>query len=183
MVNFPIPEIWKDIKGYEGSYQVSSLGDIKSLKRIILKRDGARHPFKERILKQSKTLNGYYQVSLRNTGKLNTQKIHRIVMATFEGESDLQVNHINGDKSDNRFVNLEYVKHLENMNHRYTILRRQKRYGVTLNKRTNKWESRIKNNNKITHIGTYKNKDKAYEAFYNAYVNTHGVAPWLKDEL
>lgn len=102
-------EIWKDIPRYEGIYQVSNLGRVKSLKFG-----------RNRILRASTTKKGYHRLNLC----LNNQKkayAHRLVMLAFSGESDLQVNHINGIKTDNRLENLEYCTPGENARHAHSM--------------------------------------------------------------
>jgi len=101
-------EIWKDVPGYEGHYQVSNLGRVKSLKWS-----------KERILKPRLDRVGYYHVGLCEGGERKSNLVHRLVMLAFVGESDLQVNHKNGEKSDNRLENLEYCTSSENTQHAY----------------------------------------------------------------
>ena len=99
-------EIWKDIPNYKGMYQVSNLGRVKSFKRG-----------KERVLKTVPHKDGYYLVALYKGGERKMNLVHRFVMLAFVGESDLQVNHINGIKTDNRLENLEYCTALENTRH------------------------------------------------------------------
>jgi len=106
-------EIWKDIPGYEGHYKISNLGQVKSL----LDKNGK---CRDLIIKQD-TAAGYRQVSLYLNGTLKRYKVHRLVLETFIGKSKLQVNHINGVKSDNRLSNLEYVTQSENMKHAYLL--------------------------------------------------------------
>jgi len=103
-------EIWKDIPNYEGAYQVSSLGKVKSLKWG-----------KERVLKFKKDRYGYTRVDLCKEGEKKNHKVHRLVMLVFAGESDLQVNHINGIKADNRIENLEHCTASQNTKHAYDI--------------------------------------------------------------
>lgn len=107
-------EEWADINGYEGIYQVSSLGNVRSLDRVIS--SGAR-----RKGQPMKIQNGsaYRQITLGKNNKLKTHLIHRLVAAAFlpavEGKD--VVNHINGDKTDNRLENLEWCTYKENMEH------------------------------------------------------------------
>ncbi|MCP4761423.1 MAG: endodeoxyribonuclease [archaeon] len=110
-------ETFKDIPDYEGFYQVSNFGRIKSLSRKIKCGNGCRN-HKERILKP-KIDNGYKRVTLVKDGMNNYLKVSRIVMATFNGASNLQVNHINGIKADNRLENLEYCTPSENIYHAF----------------------------------------------------------------
>ena len=104
-------EIWKDAPGYEGRYQVSNLGKVKSL--------NYNRTCKEVILKAGKDGRGYLRVVLRKDGNSITNTIHRLVMLAFVGESGLDVNHINGIKTDNRLENLEYCTRSENIQHAY----------------------------------------------------------------
>ena len=102
-------EVWKDIKGYEGLYQVSNLGKIRS-----------RYKSNEYLnLKTIKGQRGYLRVTLvKNRNKTNKQ-IHRLVAETFivNLENKTQVNHKNGNKMDNRVKNLEWCTPKENMIH------------------------------------------------------------------
>ena len=105
-----IEEIWKDIKGFEGLYQVSNLGRIKSLKRP--------YGLKEKILKPQIDHRGYYRVDLWKQSIGKHYKVHRLVWETFNGSipEGFQVNHINEIKSDNRLENLNLMTPKENTN-------------------------------------------------------------------
>jgi hypothetical protein len=106
-------EKWKDIKNYEGLYQVSNMGRIKSLAR---KRNGGKAGHGEIILKFGLAA-GYSRVSLYRDGNQKQFSVHRLVLDAFCGESNLQCNHRNGLKTDNRLINLEWVTPSENTKH------------------------------------------------------------------
>jgi len=111
-------EEWKDIPGYEGLYQASDTGKVKSLSKRSWNGNGY-YRTKEKIFKDRVTRKGYLEVVLWNNRKPKSHKVHRLVMATFIGPSQLQVNHRNGIKSDNRLQNLEYCTGSENVKHAY----------------------------------------------------------------
>ena len=108
-------EIWKDIPEYEGLYQASNLGRIKSLERI----DALGHRLKEKILKPSIGNSGYYQVCLCKQSIVNHYMIHRLVWETFNGKipENIQCNHLNEVKTDNRLENLNLMTPKENVNY------------------------------------------------------------------
>ena len=108
-------EIWKDIEGYEGLYQVSNLGRVKSLSKYD--RLGRLHV--ERIKSTVNNGNGYLSVNLKHNGKQVMRTVHRLVADAFiQNKLSLpEVNHLNGDKTDNRVSNLEWCTHSENMQH------------------------------------------------------------------
>ena len=111
-------EVWRDINGYEGRYQVSSMGRVKSLERIIIKKDGRKFTVKERVLKPGADGGGYLRVGLCDGEKQKTLKVHRLVCEAFHENPDNkpQVNHINEIKTDNRASNLEWATARENSN-------------------------------------------------------------------
>lgn len=112
-------EEWQDIEGYEGLYQVSSMGRVKSLKRKAHHWRGGELTIKERILKPITDSFGYRIVNLHTGGKQKTHKVHRLVCQAFHEnpENKPHVNHINEIKTDNRACNLEWATAKENNNH------------------------------------------------------------------
>lgn len=112
-------EVWRDIEGYEGMYQVSDQGRVKSLERKIPHYRGGERIQKERILKQIADRYGYQGVNLHTGGKQKTLKVHRLVCGAFHENPDGKpcVNHIDENKSNNCASNLEWCTYAENNNH------------------------------------------------------------------
>ena len=108
-------EIWKDVVGYEGFYQVSNTGRIKSLERFIM-RNGYKTRLSEKFKKICNDTDGYKITILCINNNVYNVKIHRLVAEAFIPNSlNLpQVNHIDGDKTNNNDWNLEWVSNLEN---------------------------------------------------------------------
>ena len=105
-------EIFKDIPGYEGRYQITSWGRVYSID-------------KDRYIKQEATKKGYLRVDLFDAcGKRKHYKVHRLVAKAFvpNPDSKPQVNHIDGNKSNNSFTNLEWVTDEENKTHQMKML-------------------------------------------------------------
>lgn len=110
-------EEWRDVKGYEGAYMVSSIGRIKSLDRVVTNRFGTSREIKGKLLCCSKLRNGYIMVSLFKDGKGKHLMVHRLVAGAFldKPKGAEEVNHINHERNDNRKSNLEWCTHHENM--------------------------------------------------------------------
>jgi hypothetical protein len=115
-------EVWKDIKGYEGRYQVSNKGRVKSLPKR--RGRGVGYMCEENILKPTKHHHGYFIVNLRANGKGTTIEVHRLVAKAFicNPDNKPQINHINGIKTDNRTENLEWCTNGENQLHKYRVI-------------------------------------------------------------
>lgn len=111
-------EVWKPIRGYEGYYEVSSLGRVRSIARTITKSNGIKLKVEEKLLTQATITGGYLAVCLSKNGKWHCYLAHRLVAQTFipNPENLKDVNHINEVKTDNRLENLEWLSHKDNMN-------------------------------------------------------------------
>jgi hypothetical protein len=166
-------EIWKDVIGYEGLYQVSNLGNVKSLpkewfsgnnKQIKKKHDGM-------LLKKIKTVNGYLSVSLLNNGSKKQHRIHQLVCMAFfnhkpDGTHKIVCDHKNDDKTDNRLENLQLISQREN------AFKTQGNYsskykGVCWHKKDRKWYSRIHINGKNINLGSFDCELKAHLVYQN----------------
>ena len=118
-------EIWKPISGYEESYEVSDLGRVKSLMRITVNKSNPNRLYhiEERILQlvNRSGPTSYFCVCLQKNGLTKQFNVHRIVAEAFlpDWDPNLQVNHLNGNKQDNRISNLEMCTQSGNMKHAY----------------------------------------------------------------
>lgn len=116
-------EEWRDIKGYEGLYQISNLGRVKSLNRVVICSNGTSHKIKEKILKNGYMTSGYLFVVLRKDDKSKNHSIHRLVAKAFipNPKNCTDVNHIDGNKQNNCLYNLEWCTRSENLKHAVNI--------------------------------------------------------------
>jgi hypothetical protein len=149
-------EIWKDVLGLEGMYQVSNFGRVKSLSRKYRKKDLILKPYNHR---------GYVCVDLRQT---NNCLVHRIVANAFifRPKGKDIINHKDFNKANNHVSNLEWVTNRENCIHYYSNNPKTSKYvGVGFKKDTNTWRARIKINGLNTQIGTFKTEIEAHEAY------------------
>lgn len=178
-------EIWKDILDFEGCYQISSLGNVKSLDRVITTKFNVQQNMKGRLLKPKLSKDGYYQINLQYNGKSKHLRVHRLVAVAFiPNELNLPVvNHIDGNKLNNNVCNLEWCTPLDNNIHRRDVLRKHGGKdgvprGVKWNKEKNIWDSFITIDNKSKFLGYFYKKEDAYSAYWFAFLERFQYEPW-----
>lgn len=140
-------EIWKDIEGYEGLYQISNTGKIKSLKRYK-NNHNKKQLVKEKIRKQIISKTGYYTCMLYKNGNKKLLKVHRLIAQAFIPNPNNYpiINHINGNKLDNNILNLEWCDYSHNNKeaHRLDLIKNNtkglKKYTNSLKKRVNQYD-------------------------------------------
>jgi hypothetical protein len=167
-------EIWKPVVGYEGLYEVSNLGRIKSIR------------FGEKIMKLRYDKGGYLTAGLTKNNKQTILLVHRIVLKAFVGlpENKQECDHINRNRDDNRLENLRWVTRSKNQLNKtahgkskfkgvsyntFKYNRKDGTYGVLLRIR-----SSIKINNKTILLGYFETEEQAGEAYKTAFKNHYG---------
>lgn len=160
-------EEFRDVPGYEGYYQVSDLGRVKSLSRVVKGRWGFNN-IKEYMLTNSINKKGYYRVGFSKDGIIKSHKVHILVAIAFLGHisNDLVVDHIDNDKSNNRLDNLQLITQRENSS-KDQKNRTSERIGVGWHKKNKKWISKITINKKSIYLGSFKNEIDASNAYQN----------------
>ena len=159
-------ETWRDISEYEGLYQVSNLGRVKSLTRTSIQ----NHKLNEITLKPGVSGNGYLTVVLHKKNNRKTFQVHQLVAVAFLNHVpcgfELVVNHIDINPLNNNVNNLEIVTARENSNKKH--LKSSSKYvGVSWHGRDNNWSSSIRVNGKKIHLGSFNDELKAHEAYQN----------------
>jgi hypothetical protein len=114
-------EIWNEVAGYEGFYEVSNLGQVKSIDRTIKKLDGISYKLKSRVLATFTNKRGYETCCLCKDNKVSTLKMSRLVAINHIPNPLMlsSVNHIDGDKHNNSTINLEWCSVAYNNQHAY----------------------------------------------------------------
>ena len=118
-----VKEVWKPIVDYEGYYEISSFGRVKSVARTVEHPslvNGAKYKSIPERIRKPNIMKGYHCVALIKEGKAKVFRIHRLVIEHFgkaRPSEEHQVNHIDGDKSNNHIENLEWVTPKENTRH------------------------------------------------------------------
>ena len=166
-------EIWKAIEGYEGLYEISNFGRVKSLERSYIAGKGAIIRKQDAILSASISSNGYKYVSLCRDGIASSKRLHILVWNTFGDEPSngrkLQVDHKNEDKLDNHIDNLQLLTNRENIIKSIKLNKNMTSgfIGVCWHKQAEKWVARIEFNGSGKHLGSFNNEYDAHLAYQN----------------
>lgn len=167
-------EIFKDILGYEGYYQVSNLGRVKSLSRLVYnKGTNLTYRIKEKILKTPTNSAGYQLVSFKKNGEKRNYNVACLVAVAFLNHkpkiSKLVIDHIDNNPENNHISNLQLITQRENLskdkfrNGKTSIFT-----GVSWHKQRNKWVTSIRIKNKGIHLGYFANEIEASNAYQRA---------------
>lgn len=178
-------EKWLKIKEYEGLYQISNLGRVRSLERIVSS-NSPRH--KNKVVKRKgmikavcKDDRGYSIIQLSKNGIAKTIKIHVLVWDHF-GEKNrngriLQVDHINQDKGNNSIANLQLLTTRQNCSKKQFKQKKSSSYvGVTWHEQIGRWKAQLHLAGKTTYLGVFKTEIEASECYQNK-LKEMGVAP------
>lgn len=170
-------EIWKEIPNYEGMYKISSMGRVKSLKRIVVNGKNSFYIKNEQLLIQYKNRDGYLSVGLTKNNITKTITVHRIISGVFlnhnpDGTRGLVCNHINGVRSDNRLENLELCSQRYNSTDGYLRVKTTSKYtGVYWHKDSIRWRSEITINNTGVFLCLSKDEEFASHVYNIALQN------------
>ena len=168
-------EIWKDIPNYEGYYQASNLGRVRSLDRYVIFRDGRKRHYKECIINGTVNNVGYIATALSKKNAAKTFSFAQLVAMAFLGHKpdglNRVVDHIDGNRTNNRLENLRIVTHRENTSTCFRADRSSlssKYEGVCWINFNSKWRASIQHNKFRVILGLFDSEVDASDAYQHA---------------
>lgn len=162
------PEEWRDIPGYEGMYQVSDQGRVKSLEKTVPNKWPRVCTYHEKVLKPNRNKQGYLRIHVCKLGEKKHLSIHRLVASAFLSEytEKKPVDHLNGICGDNRLSNIRMATQSENQaNRRKGTGHSSKFKGVTWDKERETWKCVIMKGWKRVFIGRFQDEVEAAKAY------------------
>lgn len=171
-------EIWKDLPFANGYYQVSNFGNVRSLDRIVTNSIGVKKKRKGVVLKAGISSNGYKSVNICLDGKKKNYLVHTLVAITYMNHKPngfkLVVDHINGNKLDNRIINLQITTNRHN-SYKNRTKGTSKYAGVSWDNTNRKWIVCMMINGVRRTIGHFKKETDAYKAYVEKVKEVDGV--------
>jgi len=161
-------EIWKDIIDYEGYYEISNLGNIRSKEKTIINKNGFSRKLPLKYLKLNIGSKGYLGLGLSKNNKVHYFELHRLLAIHFIEKNNIDfniVNHIDGDILNNNLDNLEWTTLRENTTHGILKNSHTSKYtNVYKIINSKKWYACVELNNKSCHLGSFDNEIDANNA-------------------
>ena len=161
-------ESWKDIKGYEGKYQISDLGSVKSIGRKMIGKSNSIRISKEIILKQGVGTQGYFHVCLTKKSEKKTFKIHKLVAEAFLSHLSCGykevVDHIDNNPKNNKISNLQLVSQRLNMTKDQFRKNPKSKY-VGVSRSQKKWRAKIYFKGNQENLGLFLKEEEAHLAY------------------
>lgn len=159
-------EEWRSVKGYEGYYEVSSKGKVRSVDRVIKTANGIKRKYSGKILSQHLSDKNYPLISLYMNCNEKTYYVHKLVAISFLGHkpcgSKEEVDHINGDRTDNSISNLRILSGEEHRKiKKHSIWGVSKYKYACWHKKNKKWLGSFSKNGKSYHVGYYESDKEA----------------------
>ena len=160
-------EVWRDIPNYEGYYQVSNLGNVRSLERVVIRRNNIKCSVKLLYKKKNILKSGYLAVTLTKEGNPKTFTVHKLVAIAFLNHTPngykIVIDHIDNDKLNNNADNLQLITNRKNSSK--DRVGSSKYTGVCFHKGKQKWYSSIRINGNLVHLLSTNNEIKAKEMY------------------
>lgn len=158
-------EEWKAIPGYEGAYEASSLGRVRSLERVVVMRDGVPRPVRAKVLAQKVMNKSYRGVSLSRGKRQQTFLVHRLVMLAFSGYSG-HVDHADRDGANNALLNLRPATRKQNQANQGVRKNNTSGFkGVSWCRKSQKWTARILLDRRYAFLGSFRSPLDAARAY------------------
>lgn len=169
-------DIWLPVVNYEGLYEISSMGRVRSLDR--LKKNKGEYILKGKILKVHLLKSGYYSIRLTKNGKGSLKLIHQLVAQSFLNHTPnghiLVVNHKDFNRLNNIVENLEITTTRNNCNRKH-LKSTSKYVGVSYYKNIGKFVSQIRINGKLKYLGAFENEIDASNAYQKALIKINEI--------